>query len=556
MNPIRPGWLTSGFVGAAVILASAALSYSQIPDGSVLRGTPDKVSADLTYPLDLGKLGIKLPRIISDPRMDHILHSPRTIFYKLPQVFQQYVPARRVEHKDLTLGGSNYSITRAVWGVYKTSFRPEFNANLDFPWETTVGLNMSHKQGNSPYGTVNFLYLPQDMDGRTKPILLLTDEPPVQWVFPPGTVIGEIIYVQYKGEKYVQEVRTRTRNVDNKRWFAGVFRPVKDRYEYQYLTGMSYQPHKRYMSFRNPEEDEVMRLEGTVEKLPDLSEEMVKRLLALPFKDVTVPNWSPAPDQEFHILPKDYSFALVGDASSESCTRCHNQTQISVRNLIPREPLIVSNPLKVGNIRGCDSVFTWHPFAMRSVAEDDSKPLQGELYYRNFDHINGVVRIVHRDQPAPEDYKITLFVQKALKSYELPDKRFLHDAINCEGYPTDGLTEVDRKFSKKITVIPDVPGGGVQQQKKEEPKPKSPVKETPPKDMSPPVVQPSSLVWVYRQDLDPRVFVRNILVDSTTGRAVGAYDPNAQSYRPIINGGLGQPSPSPVVIPDIVKSRR
>lgn len=391
-----------------------------------------------TYPVSPAALGITIPRIIGDTKVDRRLNDPRTVYYKLPPIWQHWVPASRTEHRNRALGSVYHTQTPAVWGVHPTSFLADFNANPDFPWEVTFGLNLPHRESvakkTAPlYDTINFLSLPEDEEGQLIPVVVLTDERPIKWLFPPGTMVGEVIYVTHKGKRYVQEIRTRTKNPPATTWFPGVYRPVKDRQELQLLTRIAYEPSRRYMSFRNPEEDEVFRIEGTVEKLPDLPEAVVTSLLSRPFQDVTESDWHPASDTDFNILPRDYSLGLLKHTDSEACANCHRQTQISVRNLIPHEPKIQANPLKVGNIRGSDAVFTWHPFSYLSVQDNNVLLPAREVYLRRFDVSNGVVEMLKAGQKPRHTYLLTEFVQKSLKPYELPlDKQFLHPEKGCQ----------------------------------------------------------------------------------------------------------------------------
>jgi len=384
------------------------------------------------YPLDLKKIPLTLP-YTTDPELKRLLESPKTIFYKLPPIWQHFIPASRIEHNNLTLGTKNYTFTQATWGIYYAPFLSDFNANPLFPWETTIGLNDSQKQTDNIYRTVNLLNLPEDEAGNTIPILLV-NELPIKWIYPEGTTVGEIVYVVHNDKRYIQEIRTRKKAKGSGEWEPALYRPISNRDEFIRLTGMSdYIPAKRYMFFRNPQEDEVFKMEGLVERLPPLSEDRVKSLLSRPFKDVTHNNWSPCSDQDFHIMPKNYCFSLLDGVDSVSCANCHRQTQISVLNLVPKEPLIINNPKKVGNIRGCDAVFTWHPFTYASVRKSDEEKEPEKIGLRRYDLDNKTVKIWKNETYSLEKYKLTEFVQYSLKNYELPPAQFLHHKEKSSG---------------------------------------------------------------------------------------------------------------------------
>lgn len=365
------------------------------------------------YPLDLLSNGLYLPQT-DDQTLMNILHARHTVFYKLPQVYQHHTK-----------------------GAFLATYLPQFNANSDFPWEGTVGLNSALKRKDNPYEAFNFYHLPLDSAGKPIPILVTKAEPRT-WIFPEGTVVGEIIYVKHKGKNWIQEVRTRTKDEGSLLWSPRIYRPVLDRYDYYVKTGTLFHPEAKHFFFRNLEEDLVMEIKGLVEKLPPLAEDKVKDLLTLPFKDATRKPWSqtsfaPTSDQDFHIVPKDYSLGVLKPAAG-SCMQCHRQTSISVKNLIPREKLIQNNPASVGRIRGSDGIFTWYPFAEGVARKDETSLRRPSLlrqydiskgYLREFelkmlDTVRGVVKIGNNE------YKLTKAVQDALLE-ELPPSPFLHD---------------------------------------------------------------------------------------------------------------------------------
>lgn len=366
------------------------------------------------YPYDLYKNDLKLPRVY-DESLSQILSSPNTIYYKLPMAWQHYTPG-------------------VVWdGFYYEPYLDFFNANKFFPWETTFGLNAYEKisKGNNKkiYNTINFVALPSQKNGRPYPILIF-NETPLKWIFPTETMVGEILYVEYDSIKYIQEIRTRTKSKDSKTWIPNIYRPIKNKKELCSILGIEYESAYLYESFRNPQEDEVFQADGLIERLPKLTEEQTKQILKTPFKSVLDGDnvWSPASDQDFNILPKNYNLELLGSVDKVSCANCHRQTQISVRNLIPKEPEIINNPEKVGNIRGSDGVFSWYPIHSVSI-RNNKKQFRPKLYLRDYDVKQGFVKEVPSNMEWTTDrYKLTLFVQESLKDYELPSrKELLHE---------------------------------------------------------------------------------------------------------------------------------
>lgn len=406
-----------------LLCSAVAFGQGKTPTQTKPATTPTPADPESFYPVNLDDLELKLPET-ADPELKKILGNPKTIFYKLPQVWQHYIPSSKIEWSNLTLGTKSYFNTDAVWGVYYSSFNGDFNANPLFPWETTIGLNSVHKDGDTKYRTINFISLPEDSYGDVTPILLL-NEAPIKWIFPSGTTVGEVIYVIHSDKKYIQEIRTRRKSANSTEWEPKLYRPVTSKAEFIALIGKDYTPAHKYFFFRNPQEDEVFKMEGLVERLPPLSEQKVKTLLARPFKEVGEDFWSPAADQDFHILPRNYCFSLLSSIDAVTCANCHRQTQISVRNLTPKEPLVINNFEKVGNIRGSDAVFTWHPFSNKSVRKNSEEP-EPKISLRPYDTTNKIVKVFEKDEYSSGEYKLTLFVQESLKPYELPAVKFLH----------------------------------------------------------------------------------------------------------------------------------
>lgn len=379
------------------------------------------------YPLNLSKENIKLPKI-EDKYFESKLNDKDTIFYKLEPIWQHYIPSSTIEQKDLVTGKTSYLKKDMVWGLHRTEYLSEFNANNDFPWEGTFGLN---KGTANNIKTVNFLILPKEND-KIKPVLLIRDKgKPYIWIFPTETIIGELILLQYKNEWLTQEVRARIKTPGDFYWEPIIFRPIKNRDHLQKIVG-DYNPASKYMFFRNTEEEEVFKVEGLVERLPNLKEDQVLKILGMEFQNVTYEDWSdvssaPCSDIDFNILPKDYNLGLI-KPDQDNCINCHKQTQISVSNLIPKEPLIINNPEKVGNIRGSDSVFTWYPFHTDAVSLNLSSK-STTMRFREYDIVNKTIMIWEADKlknPELKDYRLTEFVQSSLRSYELPNNKVLH----------------------------------------------------------------------------------------------------------------------------------
>lgn len=376
------------------------------------------VEAEFEYPINLASHNIRLPET-NDPVLHDLLHSRDTLYYRLIPVWQKMTPPSLIHR----------TVDPELWSVRYTAYLPEYHANDLFPWDRTMGLNTASKDN---YKTINAIQYPR-VNGERLPVLVMGLERPVKWIFPVGTRVAEIVMVHFENRYWIQEIRMRTKAQDSTHWEVDVFRPVATREEFVRLAGIpEYVPGKKFFDLRNAHEEEVVRLEGLVERLPNVPTETVKRLLSRPFRSVVDENamaWSPAADQDFHILPKDYSFGLIGGVDATTCSTCHRQTMAYVGNLVPREPALKRNPERTGSIRGSDGIFTFHPwwtYDGKNVDESDGYKLK-VLKNRPYDKQHGLIEMYDAEKSYPH-HRLTKYVQESLTETEWPrDKRLLHE---------------------------------------------------------------------------------------------------------------------------------
>ena len=158
------------------------------------------------------------------------------MFYKLPQVWQHFSPAAKIEEKNTVTGNISVKYTKSVWSIHDISFNPDSHANLNFPWETTAGLNSIKKNPAyaNLYKTINFINLPKTND-KIDPIWIIPEKP-IKWIYPTGTTLGEIIYVINNNKNYIQEIRTRTKDDSSESWIPNLYRPVENKDEFIRLS--------------------------------------------------------------------------------------------------------------------------------------------------------------------------------------------------------------------------------------------------------------------------------------------------------------------------------
>jgi hypothetical protein len=258
------------------------------------------------------------------------------------------------------------------------------NPNLEFPWKGPAGLDHSDNAGS-----IKFVVLPDD-----RPILcwrerMVHDTHPegtFRWVYPVGTVFGEILTIKSpEGWDYTFEVRTRTRTA--KGWAANVFRPfaspaeLADRIK---RLETNWRQQRDLLAWMDRGELNVSRLVNehprTVvdrtalqDVLPALKPELVKKLLTeTPFKSVLGQAWqrslqsdteghAPTTDAAFHIVPRNYEGTFL-DVTSRKCMTCHETAGMHANDFqFGRD--------WYGRVRGSDGIFSFHIFDPSCISE-------------------------------------------------------------------------------------------------------------------------------------------------------------------------------------------
>jgi hypothetical protein len=335
------------------------------------------------YPLSPSKVGITIPTV-SDPVLDRKLR--KALWYKLPQVYQEYA-----------LGELRLKLV---------DDKPEQNGNRNFPWAGTFGM-VGENGTLGETGSINVLWL-------DKPICVLHSGKPFTCVYPIGTIAGELLFFEQRDpanpnavRRITFELRIRekieTTDPQGRKiatWEPAVYRPVPDEGEFRRLTNLPahYAFGQRHIFLRNFQSDEVEKIEGYVQELPDLNQQQVTQLLDRPFVES---QWAASGG----IFPRKYALGLL-DVDAESCSRCHKQTGIHNYRLIPNEPRIDTN---YTTIRGFDGIFTWHPFRKEALGD---KP---DWRLREHDWDKGIVAPAKK----PGEYILTHYVRTSLDAHEL-----------------------------------------------------------------------------------------------------------------------------------------
>lgn len=306
---------------------------------------------------------------------DRILVSDDLIFYTedvVPRVYQN----------------SNHFLS----AYYNIAALPDpfGNGNREFPWNVAMGTdNVEHSL------VVRFLQLPKKPDGTYWPIVHFNQDLPGdlrdyitefgrsswQWVYPKGTVFGELLAFQHDDYTYPYELRLRIKG--DGAWNVEVFRPcptaadlVREiqtrrpnwadvpelRALVEHLSRDQVFPQEQFQDRAGT----AFRAAVAVDNLPPLGDDQLAKeiLLQTAWPSALGQAWREGPQgqqvfapttdsDEMHIVPRHYSAHMLL-ADSQSCARCHEHTNLIVAHFEPDREWY-------GRIRGSDGILSFHP---------------------------------------------------------------------------------------------------------------------------------------------------------------------------------------------------
>ena len=303
----------------------------------------------------------RLPKIESET-LKKTFFNGRIRFYDrktMPLAYQDFTP------------GALQGIHSPSYNISANRSEPYGNGNIEFPWGKPAG---THRTDGVT--SVKFINMPVNDKQEVIPILYWRDsDNNYTWIYPHGTVIGEILFM----EDVCFEIRTRTRN--DSKWNVDVFRPYNNSKELKEQIIRSYPNYKNdteltaLMKASDVIDEDLMVLEDTQPNrrvfmskirrvlLPGISRDKATSLIASrPFKSSMGTTWLDKPDSPqvptvtsgFGIVPAKYDGDFV-EVSSKSCARCHDSTNVHVRNFdFGRD--------WYGHVRGSDGIFSFHIF--------------------------------------------------------------------------------------------------------------------------------------------------------------------------------------------------
>jgi hypothetical protein len=256
---------------------------------------------------------------------------------------------------------------------------------------------------------VNFWRLPDDGDAY-QPVVHWQRDPNsythrVEWMFPAGTVFGEMIFLEEDGELHPFEIRTRTRTLTG--WEVDALRPFPRASDLVDAIEARRGERPEWMTSANLDalvaqlRDGALlpfavqathfpgafpRREAGIEKLPELTgtdAELIHTLLrTTAFRSAknvywkqteSLSAWAASATGKGSIVPSGYNAAAV-EISQESCDSCHRDAGRPFETWY-------GNILAYGELWGNDEIFTWHPFTLAKFVD-----AQGKVVNFNYDN--------------------------------------------------------------------------------------------------------------------------------------------------------------------------
>lgn len=358
-------------------------SYSNLSAcTSITKGSPTlKTQAgyvDFIPPNELAPFRDAIPSV-ADATIDGALKSSRTMFYD--------EAALTFVYQDSFGDPRGLRANRVGYDVGSNADEPDIHALVEyfqpgkfkFPFSIAAGATFA----DNIY-VLDFWQPPLDGQGKALPVKIAQNASHWQWVFPVGTVVGELFYIQSPDRQWIVfEVRARIRELTG--WATHVFRPYvratdlaaaikAKRPDYTVTDLKALVDHLEAndnltpTTLSSPSYAAIFpAMQGALDYLPGTSDTaLIKELLTgKTFEDAmgvrwkenaTLKTYAASTHASFHIVPAEYTGGMF-ETSQNGCRRCHDQTSRPLNNLDSRVVLY-------GEVWGEDEVFTWHPFAI------------------------------------------------------------------------------------------------------------------------------------------------------------------------------------------------
>jgi hypothetical protein len=379
------------------------------PDTSVHVPVDADRPVDIMPPSRLGMIAPRMPHV-ADPWLKAVLESPDTMWYDRLSIIPGYQDSFG-DNTQLPIGMRPNSIdpqmiNLAVPGGHQQLFIE--HGLFHFPFGRGIGT--AARDDNF---VVNFWQLPRDQAGAIVPVVYYQRDPNtythrVEWMFPKGTVFGEIIFQIDAGDTwYPFEIRVRVRELDH--WRNDVYRPFPTANDLAVALEAAAATNPAWATADVAALAAHARNGGTLaaealgathyasafpstpgakDVLPALADPAVLKhlLVTVPYRSAKGLPWkqqgnlvahAATTQASFHIVPKDYDGGHL-EVSDDACKRCHQDAGRPFRDWYP-------NVIAYGELWGGDDVFTWHPFDAANFVDASGN-------VRNFNYDNRRIR--------------------------------------------------------------------------------------------------------------------------------------------------------------------
>jgi len=279
--------------------------------------------------------------------------------------------------------------------------------------------------------SLSFWHAPSDSNGVI-PVRYWRNNSHYEWVFPIGTVIGEVLFLRAPdGEWLPFEIRARVRLPTE--WDATAWRPyptaadlaaaiMAKRPNWQASDLNTLVTHLLDQTTLKPHvldsgnyKTIVPSFNGALDTLPGTNDtELIKSLLKVPEyakangmiwkANGSLKTFAASTNAAFHIVPKGYEGGML-EVSNAACARCHEHVSRPLSHLDRRIILY-------GEIWGEDQVFTWHPFEIDSSSygtTDGNRKLNKRMV---------AARLVVEGRPQTSDNKYKTIVKPFSAIYD------------------------------------------------------------------------------------------------------------------------------------------
>jgi hypothetical protein len=378
---------TSGGYKAINLETRATVKSFRGPIGNCLAYTQHQgteVADDDLQLIDPSHLGAYLKNIpkVSDPQINAVLDDSDTIWYDENSMVFAYQ-----DSFGNPTGPEGLRANRVGYDVGSTTNIPDIRALTEYFELQAFKYPFAITAGRLDRGNAQAIYFwrpPRDAQGNKIPVAWWKNGSHWHWVFPVGTVFGELLLVRdgsTTSEWYTHEIRTRVREIN--RWRTDIFRPFTTATEFassikRLRSNWAQTDLAQLVShLENPNtltpgrldsgsyERAVASIDGYYDVLPETKDyALIRAILSKTrFKSALNTEWkrsgdkvsyAPATHANFQIVPKDFIAGLLQN-DDKSCIRCHDQTGRPIGQLDRRATLY-------GEIWGEDEIFTWHPF--------------------------------------------------------------------------------------------------------------------------------------------------------------------------------------------------